>query len=287
MRLHFPWSKAVSTVTLAGALAVAGCGNDDSNGLSVLLPSAFPGSSVEDAFLGDDLRAFSNSGSRTDAGDVLVFRNTGNNDAIVVFQQYDSDSGHYLLMASWWNGSDFTAPVEILGENEDPSVQRQSVKVLFLNTSAFKGADSTGTSNGRGRNGDAILTYVGRDSDDPSSADRDANARAYATYFDRSQATKAAQGTVVHGFDRLAKPIDFDNVLTAPSTDVSVQAVGFVSDSLHGTHRFDGGGGATLSGDPTSFVELAFLKSPAAGMPMGGVEQRWFTVNFKIGRAHV
>ncbi|MFO0694918.1 MAG: hypothetical protein U0230_15270 [Polyangiales bacterium] len=281
MRLHFPWTRAVSTVTLAGALAAAGCGDDGGNGLSVLLPSEFPGTSVDEGFLGDDLRAFSNSRSSTTAGSVQVFRNVSNDDAIVIFQEQDASSGHFQLMASWWNGSTFSPPVEILGDNENPSNARQSVKVLFLETSAYRGADSTATSNGKGRDGDAIITYVGQDSDDPASADRDANRRAYATYFDRSVATKAAQGTIAHGFNRLATVVDFDHVLTSPEGDASVEAVGFVSDSLHGTHAFDGNG-LTLSGDPTSFVNIAFRKSPSVGTTF--VESRWFTVAFDLGQ---
>lgn len=274
-----------SVLTLGCLAGLAACSSSASG--PSLAPSDFPGSSVADAYLADDGLAFSDSGTVTGLGDVKVFRNVANGDAIVTFQSDNNNgSGATRLLASHFDGRRFTPPVEILGADEQPQGNRTNVKVLFLNTAKFQGADGTATSNGRGRNGDALIVYVGTDADDvssPQADDRDANRRVYATYFDRSAVNSAAAGGVVHGFQRVATAIDFDHVFNGGGNDEDAVSAGFASDSLHGTHGFGGTGApATLSGDATSFVQILFRKAPSVGNT--AVENRWFAVPFDLGQ---
>jgi len=279
------WSRAAATVALFG---VGACNCDNTNEVSTLSGSDFPGSSVDEAFLSSDGVAFSESGLDVDADSVQVFRNVSNNDAIVTFVA-DNGDGISTLYASYYNGSSFAAPVAIRGAAEDrDGYAPWDVQVLFLETSSFSGADGSATSNGRGRDGDAILTYVGRQIDDPSSADIDAKYRAYAAYFDRSKATADAKDGVVRGFTTTSTPVDFDHVIpddvALADADPSVEYVGFASDSLRGTHQFgDVGGPGVLSGDPTSFVQILVRKAPttSAATPIAA---RWFAIPFDLGQ---
>lgn len=278
--------RHASALTLTCLLGAAGC--SDTTTPSLLAPSAFPGSPITSAFLGDDKLAFSDSGAVSPVGDVRVFRNVANEDAILVYESSNNaGAGTTRLFASYYNGRSLTAPVEILGAGERPTQNRSSIKVLFLNTGSFSGVDGTATSNGRARNGDALIVYVGNDSDDVSSAqadDRDSNDRVYATYFDKSAAGAAASGTIIHGFETLARPIDFDHVLTGGGNDHDAIAAGFASDSLHGTHGFGSShGGVTLSGDATTFAQILVLKDPSVGG--ASVGRRWFAIPFDLGQA--
>lgn len=269
---------------LTGLLAFAsGCG--DTITTTALAPSDFPGTSVDANYLAADGLAFSDSDAWSDTGDVQVFRNVSNGDAILTFLAYNNNgNGATRLMASYYNGSTFTAPVEILGSGEDVTSNRGSIRVLFLETSRYSGADGGATSRGRARDGDAILVYTSSDVDDPSSDDRDANTRAYGTYFDRSKAGARDEGGVVNGFQTVSIPLDFDHVVMGGGNDSDVGQVGFVSDSLHGTHQFGGAAdsGGVSSGDPTSFVQIAVRKSTATGT--ANVQARWATIPFDLGQ---
>lgn len=272
------WSRAAATVAMFG---LGACNCDDTD-VSTLAPSDFPGSSVEEAFLAADGRAFSEAGLNANSGQVQVFRNVSNNDAILVYHARTSPGNVYTIYASYFNGSSFTPPVNIRGADEEGSTQASELQVLFLETSDLSGA-------AKSRDGDAILLYVGTDADDPASPDRGSNDRAYAAYFDRSEATKDAENGVVHGFTTRSTAIDFDHVYNDPATmgvdeaDEDVEGVGFVSDSLHGTHGFgDAGDDSVLSGDDTTFVQMLFYKAPSTGGT--AVASRWFAVPFDLAQ---
>lgn len=256
---------------VAGSL-IASCSDTNKTIIGFLRPDRFPGSSVDSNNLADDRRAFTNNDQSITDG--AICWDVDNNHAIVLLTTDDNSSGSTHLYATYFDGSRFTPPVEIHGENEDLFVGVTGFKAMFLDTAGLSNA------NARARNGDAIILFTRQDTDNPTITDDDANRRLYGTYFDVSVSSQAGIGTLQHGFDTLATEIDFDGVVTGAGNDEDVDTFGFVSDSLHGTHVFSSGNEDVDSGDPTTVVQIAWEKGESTGGT--GVGTRYHFATFDM-----
>ncbi len=289
-------------LTFAVALTVTGCNKRTSNTTivqgGVTLVGNFPGSQIIEHLVSDDGNAFTHSGAHIHAG-LQVFWNCANGTAIILYLDKLE-----RLWAHYWNGAAFTPGVELRGTNQHDLTDSESnrtdnnfqsfgiFRVLFLNT------------NVGGRNGDALILWTRLD--DPlagSATDIERNLRLYGTYFDVSvagSATSAGDPTVQYGFETQGLAIDFNNV-NPGATDDGVTTFGFISDSLKGTHafdlrsdgsfewpnRFDDGADsalvpATRSGDPTSYVWLAWRKGQRDGTST--VAERFYALQFSLAQ---
>jgi hypothetical protein len=276
------WSLVL---VLSCVFVMQGSGCDDEGdditiiGGDTLIESLFPGSPISDNNSGNDGQSMSHAELILNQG-YVVFRNASNNTAILLYTDKQE-----RLWAHYFDGTGFTPPVEIRGVNQldydddlglatgnsdDDHETWLTYQVLFLNTAGNPNA------NAAARNGDAIVIWAKSDTLPPSGADPDAdeNHRLYGTYFDVSLATTPVSGDVRYGFDTTATTVDFDNQ-AAGADDNNVQTAGFVSDSLVLSHGFrvranptgDGVGSEmildepVLSGDPTSFVHIVWVKA--------------------------
>ncbi|MEW6775659.1 MAG: hypothetical protein AB1405_05165 [Bdellovibrionota bacterium] len=271
--------KPLALCAAALALILGAC-QGDTIILQNLAPSNFPGSSVLDTSVADDGLAFSNNGQVSSVNDFGVYWNV-NGTAILLFQAQSVNTGNWIFYASFFDGAKLTPPAQIRGENEDPAASVQDAQVLFLNTAAYErsGASTDERAAARARNGDAIVLFTRDDLDPPATADEDSNRRLFASYFDKSEAAKAASGTLIHGFETAATAVDFDHVRTGAGNDEDVSTIGFASDSLHGTHDF-ANGNPSDSGDATSFAYILFRKRQSTGGST--VDQRFQFVRFDL-----
>lgn len=259
-------------------------------------PGNFPGGSIDQNNLADDQRAFSNAGQGL-ADFPQLFWNVSNGHAIATFVTEPQNQGQILYVAHF-NGSTWSAPVELRGLDADhsggPAIgDVRGVKVLWLNTA---GATTPTVVE---RDGDAIVLFT-RGDEDPNigagvtNVDEDNNRRLYGSYFNVSEINALATTTTQGGFQTLATPIDFDNQISVLDTDVTgdddndpnVTGFGFASDSLHGTHQQGGLSEAIDSGDPTTFVHILYRKDPTSGDPTpADIEGlRWWSVQFDLAQ---
>lgn len=262
-----------------GMLAV-GCSEDGDTiiqGGSGLTTDNFPGSQVAENNVADDGRAFSNQGQ-----DILfngfpesdVYWNVVTGEAIGIATARNVQDNNIILYASYFNGRNWTAPVQIRGRDvangdyENPNSDVNGFKVCWINTAASSVPEV------RARDGDAVILFTRNDlSPQPGlTTDEDANRRLWMTYFDRSAASAAAANGVQGGFTVDAVTVDDDNVITGAANDPSVSDFGFVTDSLAGSHEFGAGRDSVDSGQPTTAMNIVYRKDPASGT---GVGQRY------------
>lgn len=282
-----------SAAIFAATVILTGCGSSSSSsrGGGTSLPGStagFPGGTVEANNLADDGKAFSNSAQQVLLS-LRVSWNRSNGQAIGVFgtSSYATGQNPLILYYAWFDGSVWHKPVEIHGQNEDPDgpLGITNLQVLWLNTT---GSTDTNT---LARNGDAIILFSREDVTPVGAAtDVDGNVRLYGSYFDVSAANSTASGTVVGGFDTLAKVLDHDNVVVSTNLallgeDPDVSAAAFASDSLFGTHAL-GAGTVIDSGDPTTFVHILYRKDASSGDPTASqIEgERWWSIPFNLAQ---
>ena len=237
---------------------------------------AFPGTHPAQHALGEDGRSFTHSATTVNKG-IKVEWNADTGTAVIIYtDEMERLWAHYYDGQRVFPGVWLLGPGQITGVGGDrfnirgfsrPSDDLYGVmrryQVLFLNTATHPDA------NAQARNGDAIIAWIALDRDIPDTADNeDDNFRLYASYFDASEAGNAMGGTLGFGFGQ-PTVVDFDNIVSGGgNNDPDVRSFGFVSDSLIGTHHFyerHPQGDAALdeiikSGDPTSFVFLAWVK---------------------------
>ncbi|MCZ6690905.1 MAG: hypothetical protein O7H41_15045 [Planctomycetota bacterium] len=235
---------------------MAGCGDDGDTIIigSARLAGSFPGNDVADSNLADDGFAFSQNAENI-VGGPRVYHSSRSNRAIILF--VTADGALDSLWASYFNGSTVTPPVEIVaisssgkqGDfNHRPSINK--TVVMFYAPSGVAG--NTASS----RNGDAIILFDRRDTDDsgPNNED-DSNIRLFSAYFDVSRAGSASDA---HGFGShdssgnwrpgMANIVDTDDGDNTTTNDTNndwaddVRAFGVVSDGLHGQAEFRNGG---------------------------------------------
>lgn len=262
----YTWKRILTCAALCCALT--GCGGCDDENNPYLTDSDFPGRDLTENNVGSDGRSFSNPDESID-DEPRIFWNVKNRTAIVTYMTESESGGQIFLNASFFDGTEFTPPVSIRGATDDGYEDFGDPQVLFLDAP--------------NRTGDAIIIFTREDAEDeftPQRADRDANIRLYGTYFDYSLRNEDQEGTVRHGFEPTATEIDFDNITQDPADDPDVIGYGFVSDSLRGTHVFDGSGAPALSGEPTTQVHIAFAKAQSSGATTVGA--RWHTVAFDL-----
>src|SRR5689334_20164996 len=106
---------------LAGCLAVVGCGGNpvDMNPDLGSNPMPKPVEGID---------------GNVGAGDVRVFWDRTSGSAIAMFESLGPDGTHRLY-AMHYDGAIWTPPVEIEGEDRDPSALTDGYKVVFLETS--------------------------------------------------------------------------------------------------------------------------------------------------------
>ena len=290
------------TVLLAVCGLLPACGDDDGGGGGGPPPigPGFPGPSALQNRVAADGAAFNDLSSIINKG-LQVFWNKSNGHAIVAYLD-----ALERLWVHYWNGATFTRAVQLIGPNqriathEDDSTYFNDLgdssegddtfggfgdlRVCFLNTAGNANA------NAAARDGDAVLFWSRQDEAPPTgaSANEDANRRAYATYFDLSQVGLGVgvPASVQFGFNTAATTVDFDNQQDGLGNDDHVDAIGFVSDSLCGTHGFDrthwensreyafqrwqetdevSTPPATRSGDPTTHLFFLWIKGQGSG----------------------
>lgn len=274
-----------------GVLAV-GCSEDGDTivtGGSALATDNFPGSSVQANNVGDDQRAFSNANFDAATGNFEIYWNTSNGSAIAVYTTTEGTQDQ-LWAVYRSSGGAWGTPVHIRAVTGDDEVAIAGFKVLWLNTAHLTGTNDV---NARGRDGDAIILFATTDEAPAVPAGTTTGVafqnpvnRLYGTYFDVSASNGGVAAGVAHGFTVVATEVDFRHVRNngaADAADVGVLDFGFVSDSLHCTHQFDGNTDRVDSGDPTNYVYLTFLKEPTNGDVAGGVTgARYFAIQFNL-----
>lgn len=291
-RMFRKMGLGAAAVLTAGALAI-GCSDDgDTNVIGgSFRPGNFPGGSVDQNNLANDKRAFSNAGQGL-SDLAQVFWNVSNGSAIAAFvTESNSIIGPpvpgqqgALLYVAYFNGTTWSAPVELRGLNADHSFGNAGVnglKVLWLNTAGATDPEAAA------RNGDAIVLFT-RDDQDPTvtvggTTEEDANRRLYGSYFNVSEANALATPTTQGGFQTVPTPIDFDNQRTS-ANDPNVTGFGFASDSLHCSHQMGPGTDPIDSGDPTTYVHILYRKDPRTGTASPTNNRLW-SVQFDLTQA--
>lgn len=269
-----------AVAVLAAGMMAIGCGSDSGSdaiaAASNLRPGAFPGSQVDANNVAADARGFTpeglfvlgpQSGSGNGNFDPTMFWNNSNGSAIMLYEAQDAfRNNDFKLLASYFNGTTFSAPVQIIGNGngavEDPSQQIQGVKVLWLSTAG------NATAAVADKNNDALILFTRNDLDlTPSvvASEEDSNRRLWLTTFNVSDANAPASGSVVRGFETFAVVMDTD-IQATTLADTNVDTFGFVSDSLHCTHEFTSGTDDVDSGDTTTFVDLFYGKDTRASL---------------------
>jgi hypothetical protein len=233
---------------------------------------AFPGSPVSVANLAVDGRAFSAPGE--DLGEVRHFP-SGHGPAIVLFTT--TEGGREHLYASYQSGGSLTPPVELVGQNHDPTASANlgQAFVAFLRP-------------GNDRDGDAIIGFVRRDLDDDGDVDPNIgpNARLYASYFDLSGAgtpVSSIDGDIRFGFNTMPAPIDLTDDIFFGS---DVVCAGFLSDGIQGAGEFLATGSSDPcvyeQGDSTTYLAFLWVQANSAVVP-----QRLFRRRFDLTSANV
>ncbi len=236
-----------AAAVLATGLLAVGCSDDGDTVVQDTVPSTFPATPAAASFVGDDGRALSHEGEDANLGE--WFPNIRDNTGIYVYEDADDN-----LMATYYNGSVFTSPVELRGPNHNPGLSAFDLEVLWLHPTA---AGATG------RQGDALIAYRRQELPpadlDPGAASDAAkdNIRLYVHYFDRSEVNNSG-GTWRNGFDTLGLQADDDIRDTTDDEDEDVTSAMFVSDSRAWSY---GPGSSTASGQDTSRVFLAYTQS--------------------------
>lgn len=192
----------------------------------------------------DDARAFSN-GRDPGTGIAAVTTEEGTN-----------------LFVSYYDGTSFTPPVEIVGQNQDDgaAVDLDTMSVVFLND-----VDE--------RDGDAVLLFRRRetgttlDTDGDNIYEDDNNVRLYSFYFDVSQSQNAVStaqdgSELLYGFSTLATFVDSDPNGDSEDRDTDVQSFGLVSDGLCFSSEFNTFNNQHRSGDAASFVYAVWTQEP-------------------------
>lgn len=283
------WKSAALSV--ASLLVISGCNSSSSSSRSntVLRSTAdgFPGGAVALNNLADDNQAFTNAGQVVSLP-LTVSWNVSNGQAIGLFSTQPAVSfvqNSNILYAAWFDGTAWHKPVEIRGRNEDVDSFFESAVVVWLNTAGHANA------NAQARDGDAIILFTRPDTDVVNPTDEDSNTRAYGSYFDVSEASSPAVGTINGGFETVATIIDFDNLVVSTNAvlggeDPDVSAIAVASDSLSGSHTMGLTGALFVdSGEPTSFLHVMYRKDPTAGDPALATDvvgDRWWSVPFDL-----
>ncbi len=236
-------SFGIAATLLVGVLAM-GCSDDDDGGSSdgvMLFTDTYPGLTVQQtSWYGDDSRALSHNG--VSASNFEFYAMDGRDVGILTYT-----TGGNRLFASYWNGSTFTTPVEIVADNYNPGTGLGSIQVLWLNPSA---TDATF------RNGDAIIMFSRQELNNPTTTTVTEGAdRLYSSYFDSSEAITGQMGEIKFGFDTVADYVyTTPEINTTPSPTVHLSRTGdygLVSDSNRYSHD---GGDADISGQTTTFA---------------------------------
>jgi hypothetical protein len=213
----------------------------------------FPGTPVGAGNVSVDGRAFSNPGE-----DVTGYRlfDSGHGTSIVL--QATTESGNNHLYASYNDGNSFTPPVELVGQNQDPtqSVNLDQAFVVFLRP-------------GNERDGDAIVGFIRFDLDDDGNSNPNIgpNRRLYAAYFDRTWAQTPVHATtpqIRYGFDTLAPAIDLTDDSYAGA---NVFCAAPVTEGLRGAGSFPTVGGnecAFRQGDATTTLNFVWIQAESS-----------------------
>ncbi len=245
-------------VICAAVALMAGC-PDEENVTNIYQQQpapvgSFPGTPEAVSNLAIDGRALSNPGEDVKA---LRFFDSGRDTAVVLFTTEESGRKH--LYASYLDGETLTPPVELVGQNQDPTAEANlnQAFVAFL----FPG---------NSRDGDAIVGFMRTDLDDDGNSNPvvGPNIRLFASYFDRSGCKTAADSLnpdIRYGFNTLAAPIDLTDDSFIGS---DVTCAFFVTDGLRGAAEFQGVGNLEASafsqGDAVSYLAVGWVQANAS-----------------------
>lgn len=262
-----------ATAIVAVGLLAMGCSDsssDDDSGGSASFTDTYPGPNVDQSWVGDDQRALSHN--NRDVANFEFYPCYGSDVGIVT---YTTDAGT-RLMASYYDGSTFTTPVEIIAENYNPAGGVGDVQVVWLNPTA---TDATF------RRGDAIMMFRRDVLDNPATTAAtvlENGQRLCFSYFTSSLASTAQSGNIKHGFNTLAEYVTLTpQQITGPPTQIDpVQGnYGFISDSNFLSH---GAGDAEISGQDTTFLYALWF----AGNGGTTSDMRMFAAQFVLTSAN-
>lgn len=166
-----------------GAVAL-GCSSSKSSGGGFFTLSSVdlnngdnaPMSSIASNNLSADGAGFSGSNQNFQALTMKVNKKPSNTDgpatsadgsAIIAFQTKDELDGHFRLYMSYFDGSAFTPPIEVTGQDRDeyaagPDITTNNILMIPLNTSGYKGATNSTTGDAgavRGNSGNWIVVW--------------------------------------------------------------------------------------------------------------------------------
>lgn len=259
------------TIAIAAVVALAfpcGCrkkksGNTIIEGNSIFTTDSFPGAPVQNGNVAHDQRAMSPDREAVAGGTCVMNGDRGT--AMQVWLSF-SDGGlpPYHAYASYYDGETWTPPVHLAAADADFSYP-VGVQVAFLNTSNHASEAA------RLRDGDAILVWSARDTDDDGAGTADGvNRNLFSTYFNVSQAGDALAN---YGFQPLGTRM---SLLDRAGEDNGTVAI--VTDGLCGEHRYGGGNGYRY-GDDTTGIVVAWLSAEDNDTTDPGVEDKalWYS----------
>jgi hypothetical protein len=152
-------------VALAVGAVFIGCSSSSHNSGGFFVPSSVdlnngdnaPMSSIAQNNLAADNAGFSGSDQNFVALQCKVNKKPSNSDgpatsadgsAVVAFQTADQNDGHFRLYMSYYNGTTFTPPIEVTGQDRDeyasaggsvPDITTNNILMIPLNTSGYTG----------------------------------------------------------------------------------------------------------------------------------------------------
>jgi hypothetical protein len=170
------------------ATVAAGCNDDGDNVLifEEFTVDNFPGDQIADNNVADDGRALSINDQAFIGDSLKCHPNGGTGRFIITFGTIDGDDNTHLW-ATFFDGNNFTPPVELLGVDIDigDNPQFQGIIVGWLNTAGFNESNVAGDNAAvQARNGDAVILWV-RSDDSLVNGDDGVgrNDRLYYSYF--------------------------------------------------------------------------------------------------------
>jgi hypothetical protein len=148
-----------------GAVFIIGCSSSSHSGGGFFVPSAAdlnngdnaPMSSISQNNLASDNAGFSGPDQNFVALQCKVNKKPSNSDgpatsadgsAVVAFQTADQNDGHFRLYMSYYDGTTFTPPIEVTGQDRDeyagaggfaPDITTNNILLIPLNTAGYTG----------------------------------------------------------------------------------------------------------------------------------------------------
>lgn len=232
----------------------------------------FPGSSVQDGNVADDLRAFSPSGIDINPGSLTVTTNGDRGTAMATYSGTGVSGGGTFLYAQHFDGETWTPPVQL--EALDVSFLPGSGFAAAATVHAFLNTSGHDSDLARDRDGDCLIAWRW---DDLVSASDDVNQALFVTYFDVTLRDSVADR---HGFQEIAARIDVQDEL-----DEDVIEFGVLSDGVRGEARWIDGARSYSYGDDTTRIAVFFRQAENNDGDPAVEDRALYVVEFPLTQA--